>query len=289
MMRIVKHGQGTSDWLSWRKSVITASDAAAILGVSPYQTLYECYQDKMGTGKEIKDNHYMKRGRDLEPVIRDLFIKDYKINMVPIVIESSYYVFLGASLDGFSDCGKYTLEIKCNGKDPHKAAKSGKIVDHHYAQVQHQLLVTGCEKCFYFSYRDDDQVVVEVFPDKEWQENYLPKARKFWDDLVNEREPEKKCTVNSREFFNVDSAEWKQLTEEFVRLHEEISTLDERKSAIRDRLIELSCDKDSIGNGVKVMKVVSKGRIDYEKMAKDFNVSPDKYRSKDVVSWKVCV
>lgn len=288
-MKIVKYEQGSNDWLSWRKSVITASDAAAILGVSPYQTLYECYQDKMGLGKEIKDTPHMKRGRDLEPMIREMFIDTYKINMSPAVVESSLCLFLGASLDGLSDCGKYVLEIKCNGKEPHKAAKSGKIVDHHYAQVQHQLLVTGCEKCFYFSYRDDDKVIVEIFPDKDWQDNYVPKARAFWDDLVNERQPEKKCTVNSREFFNVDSAEWKELTEEFVRLHEEISALDERKSAIRDRLIELSCEKDCIGNGVKVMKVVSKGRIDYEKMAKDFNVSPDSYRSQDVVSWKVCL
>src|SRR5277367_4327685 len=148
-MKVINVEQGSEEWLSWRKTVITATDCPAILGSSPWATAYKCWQKKLGLIPEQKSNDAMERGKRLEPVIRERFINKYGLNMTPIVLESSEYDFLGASLDGLSDCGKYVLEIKTGGHNLYKMAQDGVVPQYYLDQIQHQLLVTEAEKCFY--------------------------------------------------------------------------------------------------------------------------------------------
>ncbi len=106
-MKIIHVEQGSKEWLSWRKTVITATDCPAILGPSPWSTAYKCWQKKLDLIEEQPTNYAMERGKGLEPFIRERFMDKFRINMTPVVVESSEYDFLGASLDGLSDCGKY--------------------------------------------------------------------------------------------------------------------------------------------------------------------------------------
>jgi len=183
-MRKLPLEQGSREWLQWRKSVVTATAASSILGINPYEPEYQCWQRYIGLIPPQEENEAMRRGKRLEPEARELFQKHYSINMTSFCVESDDYNFLGASLDGISDCGKYILEIKCNGKVNHSLALKGKIPSYYEAQIQHQLLVTGSEKCYYYSYDGEKGICMEVFPHKEWQENYLPKAKEFWKRVV---------------------------------------------------------------------------------------------------------
>lgn len=55
------------EWLELRKNDVTASDIAALFGVSPYKSAYELFVEKQ-TGEDfIEDNSALKRGRWLEP------------------------------------------------------------------------------------------------------------------------------------------------------------------------------------------------------------------------------
>jgi len=183
-MRKIKIEQSTPEWLSWRRTCVTASEAAIILGVSPYCDLDTLRKRKLGLLEEEPCNQWMQHGRDTEPIARDYFNKHYTdLNFLPAVVESSEYPFLGASLDGISTCGNKLLEIKC-GKSSHKLAVKGVIPPHYIAQIQHQLLVTGAEICCYFSFDVDHQVIIEVVPDKDWQVDYIPKAEAFWMSLI---------------------------------------------------------------------------------------------------------
>ena len=103
--------------------------------------------------------------------------------MEPACVESEKHPFLCASLDGISTCGRYLLEVKC-GKASHKKALKNEIHRHYLAQMQHQLLVTGAEKCYYYSYDGEDGVCIEVLPDPDFANEYLPKAEAFWMSLV---------------------------------------------------------------------------------------------------------
>lgn len=59
----------TESWLKLRKQDVTASDAAALLGVHPYRTLFELYALKTGRVEPESDNPLFRRGHVLEPAI----------------------------------------------------------------------------------------------------------------------------------------------------------------------------------------------------------------------------
>jgi len=57
-----------ADWLQARKSLITATDVPAILGVSPYRTPLQVWFEKV-SDEQQPDSEILEIGRDIEPVI----------------------------------------------------------------------------------------------------------------------------------------------------------------------------------------------------------------------------
>jgi len=181
-------GQNGEDWLKWRRSILGGTDSSIILGVNPYENIKELRDRKLGKVPEKESNKWMTRGKELEPIALSEFILTTSINMKPLCVESSEYPFLGASLDGLSDCYRYILEIKCPGKKNMEIAKKGKILPYYYAQMQNNLLVTQAEMCYYYCYDGKEGHTIEVYPDKAWEKEYLPKAEEFWMSLIFNKE-----------------------------------------------------------------------------------------------------
>jgi len=101
----------------------------------------------------------MREGLRLEPIARELFAIQNGIEMFPRVVVNDWAM---ASLDGMSECGKYIVEIKCPGEKDHLLALQGKIPEHYYPQLQHQLYVTGLQSIFYYSFDGTDGVTIVV-------------------------------------------------------------------------------------------------------------------------------
>lgn len=179
--------QDSDKWLQWRRSVISATDAAVIMGVSPYCKPDKLRLKKLGLAPEQKVNQYMQRGKNLEPEAREAFNKEYGMSMSPICVESSEHPFLGASLDGYysiADDTSFILEIKCPQKKSMDEAKSGRVKPLYIAQIQHMLIVTGADCCYYYCYDGNEGHTIEVYPDEDWQKAYLPKAEEFYMSLI---------------------------------------------------------------------------------------------------------
>lgn len=285
-MKIINLEQGSAEWLSWRKTVITATDCPAILGSSPWMTAYKCWQRKLGLVEEQKSNEAMERGKRLEPEARAQFIERHGINMTPAVVESETYEFLGASLDGLSDCKKYILEVKCGGATLHNQAINGVIPDYYRDQMQHQLLVTGAEKAFYYSYNGKDGVCIEVMPDETFAEKFLPKGRAFWKGVAFFEPP----PLQGGDYKDMnDNLDW----QEYARLYSEadasLKALEDKKDWLRKKLIELCADQCCTGSGLKVMKTIMRGRIAYDEIPEIKGIDLDKYRKLSTTSWKILV
>lgn len=58
-----------SAWEAKRRGHITATDAAAILGVSPYKSAAQVQQEKLYGRDELEDKPILRRGRSLEDVV----------------------------------------------------------------------------------------------------------------------------------------------------------------------------------------------------------------------------
>jgi putative phage-type endonuclease len=283
-MKVIDVEQGSDAWLAWRKTVITATDCPAIMGTSPWSTEYKCWQKKLGLIEEQKSNDAMERGKRLEPKARADFNRRYSYFMEPCVVESTDSDFLGASLDGLSDCQKYVLEIKCGGSKLHDLATKGEIPDYYKDQIQHQLIVTNAEKAFYYSYDGEQGICIEVFPDPDFKARFMEKARKFWKCVAFNEPP----ALQDSDYKDMSAEpQWKGFATEYRKLCEQIKNLEEVKESYRKELIKLSGDQNCSGDGLKVMKTTVRGRVDYDAIPELKDVDIDKYRKKSSTIWKI--
>ena len=297
-MRKVEVEQGTENWLNWRKGLITATDAPILLGVSPYATPYKGWQRKLGLIEEQQRNPGMDLGIKNEPIAREAFIKRTNIKMMPCVIESEKYNFIGASLDGLSECGRYILELKYNNAELHEEiCKRSTIPDYHQYQMQHQMLSSDgqVEKCLYGSFNNGELSIVEVFPNHTWLSIYLEKAREFWRRVVLFDPPplsNKDCRDRS------SNSEWNRLSSRYSDIDEHIKKLQKEKESCKEALIDLCENQTSCGNGIKVITKTTKGRIDYEailsldeiqNVLKEKKVDTEKFRKPSSSSWTILI
>lgn len=142
-------------WLEERKKGIGGSDAATILGLNPYKTNIELWEEKKGIkeAQDISDKPYVKYGTNAEELLRELFKLDFPEYEVShqenTIIKHPKYPFLFASLDGQlvnKETGELgILEIKTTNilQSMQKEKWKDKIPDNYYCQVLHYLNVTG--------------------------------------------------------------------------------------------------------------------------------------------------
>lgn len=67
------------EWLRVRAKTIGGSDAAAVVGMNPYKSNIELWDEKVNGNEpeDISDKPYVKYGNDAEPYLRALFKIDY--------------------------------------------------------------------------------------------------------------------------------------------------------------------------------------------------------------------
>ena len=203
-------------WLSSRESRIGGSDAGVILGVCPWKTNEELWEEKVGLRKpdDVSDNPLVAYGVNAEAHLRELFKLDYPQYFVRYaennIWTNTQYPFAHASLDGWiyekgsdSEIVLGVLEIKTatiSGAAQKEKWKGNHIPENYYAQVLHYLMVTGAnfailkaqlkyeldgEEPFLYTkhYRIEREEVIEDIL-------YLAqKEREFYSSIVNRERP----------------------------------------------------------------------------------------------------
>lgn len=141
-------------WLEERKTGIGASDASAVVGMNPYKSNTELWEEKTGLreAEDIGHKPYVKYGIEAEAPLRKLFALDYPQYIVRYksfdVRRNKQYPFIFATLDGaLTERGtkrKGVLEVKTTEilKSMQYEKWKDKIPDNYYIQVLHQLLAT---------------------------------------------------------------------------------------------------------------------------------------------------
>ena len=107
--------QGSPEWLAFRASHCTASDAAAMLGISPYKTREALLQEKATGIRPEVDAATQRRfdeGHRLEALARPLAEKIIGEELYPVTGSSDEYPRLAASFDGLTLLGDTAWEHK---------------------------------------------------------------------------------------------------------------------------------------------------------------------------------
>lgn len=145
--------QGHDVWLEARSHYIGGSDAAAVLGLNPYKSNLELWQEKTGlvVPEDISEKPYVKYGHAAEGCLRELFALDFPEYEVGYTENNIWlndaFPFAHASLDGWltdQDGRKGILEIKTTNilQSMQKEKWDHRIPDNYYIQVLHYLMVT---------------------------------------------------------------------------------------------------------------------------------------------------
>jgi putative phage-type endonuclease len=129
--------QGSGDWLTWRRGGLGSSDIPIIMGVSPWRTPHQLWQEKT---KKIEakqfSNFAIERGNRLEPKARAMFELLMDESFPPFVAEHPEFPQFRVSLDGWSEGLSAILEIKCPGEADHTKAKNGEVPEKYIWQVE---------------------------------------------------------------------------------------------------------------------------------------------------------
>lgn len=93
-------------WLKGRMNGIGGSDASAVVGMNPYKSNIDLFEEKIGRviPKDISDKPCVIYGKKAEEYIRELFKLDYPEYQVEHhefrILQSKDHPFMQASLDG---------------------------------------------------------------------------------------------------------------------------------------------------------------------------------------------
>lgn len=184
--------QNSPEWIEWRSKGIGASEMAAVLGICPYKTRYQLWLEKTGRSKGFEGNSFTAHGQETEAKARSRYELMTMEDMAPACATHPKYEFCRASLDGLKSDNSLVLEIKCpKGASLIDAAKTGKVLEHYIPQVQFQLAVTGADLLHFFVYHSDTQqdALVEVKPDIEYQGKLIAAAFEFWELVKHDTPP----------------------------------------------------------------------------------------------------
>ncbi len=145
--------QGSKKWLEVRKQHFTASEAAAMLGLSKYTKRSELLEQKAtGVTPEVADQQQrlFDKGHEVEElarVIAEAFIQE---ELYPATITNEVEgLKLLASMDGLTMMGDRGWECKMWNAEFAEMVKNGIVPDTHWPQLEHQMLVSGAEKILF--------------------------------------------------------------------------------------------------------------------------------------------
>jgi putative phage-type endonuclease len=272
--------QGTKEWLELRRTKIGASDAAVILGISPYKTPFQLWEEKV-FGKDQEQNGAMARGSAMEQEARECFEKMTGLSVMPKVFVQDWRM---ASLDGITFDGKTLVEIKCPNKQVHALAEEGLVPDYYMAQMQHQFAVSGADKGYYFSYSGGKGILVEVAPQPEFIYDMMILEEKFWHLMVNKEAP----PLSERDYIDKRYDKmWEIHAQLWLDSHYALKKAELDEEVARKHLLELSEGRNALCSKVKVTRSFCKGAVDYKLVPELIGVDLELYRKPPCEKWRL--
>ena len=186
------------EWLSYRRLGIGGSDVAAIMGISPFATSRDLYNDKVGVEPVIEEESNwvaLEVGHRLEDLVAEIFSKKTGLEVFPvrIMFRHPLYPFMLADVDFFvrmPDGSFAILECKtCNYNAKDKWA-DGNIPDHYVYQVRHYMAVMNIHHAFIaclWGNSEKDFVYYPLDRDLLEEENIIEQEEYFWKEYVEKK------------------------------------------------------------------------------------------------------
>lgn len=162
----VKVDQGTPEWLKLRLGKITGTRLKAVLSTSDLVLIDEMITEIiLGKQEEVFQTDAMKRGNDLEPIARDLYVERTGNQIEEVGFCMSYdNDYIGLSPDGFTPDRKGAIEIKCPSTKKHvQYLRMDKVPSDYLPQVMMYFILNDELEWLDFISYDDRSTVRPLF------------------------------------------------------------------------------------------------------------------------------
>lgn len=187
--------QGSPEWRAHRDKFLNASDAPAMLGVSPYKTRTELLHERAtGIIKEVSatTQGIFDDGHKYEALARPIAEEIIGQELYPVTGSEGKY---GASFDGLTINEDEGFEHKSLNDELRAVmfevdgTPCANLPLHHRIQMEQQLMVSGANRIFFMASKWDGDVLVDkrhcwYYPDLELRQKIIDGWAQFQKDLA---------------------------------------------------------------------------------------------------------
>lgn len=244
-------------WLEKRRNYVTGTDAAKLLGLSPFGGIFDVWLDKTGQAPEFTQNAAMRAGSAFESAILKMYAEDTDAKLEHVdgytLVTCDRYPRLGASLDGWN----HTLGIPVDAKNIRwKNEKWGdawtdEFPDYYKTQLQVQMMVTGAKFAHLaVMFSGQDFCIYTMEYDEELAQKIVEASEAFWPYVENSEMPEASGSESTSNYIKEHFAEGtpekeKEPDEELAKNVEAYVKASEEEKSAKAR-------KDEAGNRIRV-------------------------------------
>lgn len=270
---LIKHdiAPNTQEWLDLRAKYRTASEAAIVLGISPFTKPVDFKLIKAGLKKQFY-SAAMRQGHELEAQVRQHASDHFGIDFKEEVWTRGNYL---ASLDGIGD--DTVLEIKVSDHSYNSLA-DGDVPEHYFAQVQQQLYCSGAKVGYLYVYSPKKDAYICSTP-IEPMEMYMESIAEAW---------EKFDAIELDEYTPVDRSDDGSIINlfgEYAGLKRKAEQIEKRMKDIKAKLEAEAGERSLVAGDFTLERRKGATRYDYKQAATDAKVDLEKYKKEGAATY----
>ncbi len=279
-----------------RRKGIGGSDAAAILGISPYKSILELWEDKTERSPiEDYETDITRFGHIMEPIIRAEFTRrtGLKVRQKNAILQSEDYPFMMANLDGIvkdPDGNLAIFEAK-TASEYKRDVWEERVPEEYIAQLQHYFAVTGLSKAYIAAVVGGNTYYCYiVYRDEAYIEKLIKAEAEFWNCVVSDTQPPADSSEATQEYLNKrylnsrkteivlpEGAE--EIIGDYKRIDAEIKELTDIKSGLSNSIKAMMQENEvgRAGDSIVKWSSVTRNFIDSKKLKEALGESYTNY------------
>jgi len=247
-------------WNAARRQGIGGSDAAAVLGLSPWRKPYALWQEKRGEvePEDISQKEPVLWGTKLEPIIAEEWAARTGKKVISRgLFRDKKYPYMLANIDRQVVGEDAILEIKTTNRFNVEAwgkeaedTEDGNVPPYYYCQCMHYLAVTGAARCYLACLIGGQHLVLRHIDRDEDEIAAIRKAEgDFWELVKNGKEPELDGSDSTAEAIRRKYGEGEPGTS--IPLDSEAQQALVRLAQLKEKIREIEEEKRKIETGVQ--------------------------------------